>query len=210
MVFSSLRSRNRHSANPNPRLHTGTVRDTHAQRNTHSSVQHSSETQMHHENTLCKGTRDTRTQMCPVDSECSLVQTHTLKNRFTGQVNVHDGCSDSTHHQADCPPPLPRSRPQDTNQNFTPLGSAHRLDLLTQVPPPLARSDTLASPELRPGCDCGPTTGKQGGAGSGPLTNQQQIWESGQVASKKKPRKSSMPVKIERERAEEEERYIQE
>ncbi|KAJ8008570.1 hypothetical protein DPEC_G00106260 [Dallia pectoralis] len=28
MVFSSLRSRNRHSANPNPRLHTGTLRHT--------------------------------------------------------------------------------------------------------------------------------------------------------------------------------------
>ncbi|KAG7215148.1 hypothetical protein INR49_006892 [Caranx melampygus] len=36
MVFSSLRSRNRHSANPNPRLHTGASRDAHTQRNTHS------------------------------------------------------------------------------------------------------------------------------------------------------------------------------
>ncbi|XP_030608838.1 zinc finger protein basonuclin-1 [Archocentrus centrarchus] len=33
MVFSSLRSRNRHSANPNPRLHTATSRDTY--RNIH-------------------------------------------------------------------------------------------------------------------------------------------------------------------------------
>ncbi|GLD69456.1 zinc finger protein basonuclin-2-like protein, partial [Lates japonicus] len=36
MVFSSLRSRNRHSANPNPRLHTGASRDAHTHRNTHS------------------------------------------------------------------------------------------------------------------------------------------------------------------------------
>ncbi|XP_054609585.1 zinc finger protein basonuclin-1 [Dunckerocampus dactyliophorus] len=45
MVFSSLRSRNRHSANPNPRLHRGStkdVRDTHTAHNSRPRSQQAS------------------------------------------------------------------------------------------------------------------------------------------------------------------------
>lgn len=38
MVFSSLRSRNRHSANPNPRLHTSACRDTRMHRQIHTDL----------------------------------------------------------------------------------------------------------------------------------------------------------------------------
>lgn len=41
MVFSSLRSRNRHSANPNPRLHTSACRDTRMHRQIHADLHQS-------------------------------------------------------------------------------------------------------------------------------------------------------------------------
>nr|XP_005752641.1 PREDICTED: zinc finger protein basonuclin-2-like [Pundamilia nyererei] len=55
MVFSSLRSRNRHSANPNPRLHTSSSRDTYRSSD-HTSVH--TDTQIHGSKQARKSTQD--------------------------------------------------------------------------------------------------------------------------------------------------------
>lgn len=241
MVFSSLRSRNRHSANPNPRLHTGAHRNTQA--DPHTSIR--SEIQIHKD----KNIHNTHTRMCTEkeitntlwqqdDGAHTPVHVHTLRNGLNGHKNPQHGCRDDTPLQADSPPPSPHHLPwtlsQDTNQNFT---STYRSDLQLQAPPrppllPAPSASLLGSPpslvplvvpavvktercrhplSLHPGPappsqsvsgDCDVTEGKRGEACTSPLTNQQRRWESGDRMPKKKPRKSSMPVKIEREEVE--------
>lgn len=260
MVFSSLRSRNRHSANPNPRLHTGASRDAHTHRNTHSEPHTSihSETQIHKDkNThtrLCREKEISNTLWQQEDDAHTPVRVHTLRNELNGHTNPQHGCRDDTPPPADSPPPsphpLPRTLSQDTNHNFT--LSDYRSDLQPHAPPPPpllpARSASSlgsppslvplvvpvvektercrhlfslhtahAAPAPLPGptpttmatCnsqsvsrDDSVTEGKRGEACTSPLTNQQRRWESGDPMPKKKPRKSSMPVKIERKKVE--------
>lgn len=262
MVFSSLRSRNRHSANPNPRLHTGASRDAHTHRNTHTDPHTSthSETQIHKDKTARKNIHDTQTHMCrgkefsnslwqQEDGAHTLVCAHTLRNGLNSHVNPQHGCRDITPPQADSPPPSPHSLPrtlsQDTSQNFTPSDSTHRSDLHSQAPPPppflpACSASSLgsrpsfaplivpavekiercrhvqslrtnrAAPASLPGpapitvssCSSQPVSRDDGVTEGKRLTNQPRQWESGDPMPKKKPRKSSMPVKIERERVE--------
>ncbi|XP_044039851.1 zinc finger protein basonuclin-2-like [Siniperca chuatsi] len=236
MVFSSLRSRNRHSANPNPRLHTGASRDAPTHRNTHTSIH--SEAQIHKDKSACKNTHSTHTRcsntLWPRDDDAhTLVRVHTLRFGLNGHTKPQHGCQDDTHPQADSPPPsphpLPRTLSQDTNHNFIPCDRTCRSDLYPQAPPPPPRpllpagsASSLDSPpslvhlvvpaaeetehcrhllRTAPAPLAGPApitvASKQAEVSASPLTNQQRLWESGDPMPKKKPRKSSMPVKIE-------------
>lgn len=233
MVFSSLRSRNRHSANPNPRLHTGTHTQRNAQADPHATVH--SDTQKDkatHQN-------DTRTHTCGGrEVSNSLWQqedgAHTLTN---GHVIPQHGCQDITPPRTSSPPPSPPSLPktlsQDANQSFTLSDSTHRSDLHPQDPPPppppllpvcstspMGSPPSIALPSLHtnpsapaplPGPipnleshDCGVTEEKRGQAHVSPPTNQQGWREFGGPVVKRKSRKSSTPVKIEREKVEDE------
>ncbi|XP_021167441.2 zinc finger protein basonuclin-2-like [Fundulus heteroclitus] len=126
MVFSSLRSRNRHSANPNPRLHTGSSsREAHPYRNAACG----------------RGGIHSETQIYEVKTE---TQTLVPANRMK---NMHE---DSWLHE--------------------PASSS--------APPPVPPAPSSSFPS-----SCGG----------------QHWWPSSQSLPKKKPRKSSMPVKIERE-----------
>ncbi|MEQ2212476.1 hypothetical protein XENOCAPTIV_000165, partial [Xenoophorus captivus] len=82
MVFSSLRSRNRHSANPNPRLHTGGSREAQPCRNTACGRE---------------------TQIYEVKQEQTLVHATNIKNG----VNSHEDSCHNMHHESASPaPPL--------------------------------------------------------------------------------------------------------
>ncbi|XP_022622383.1 zinc finger protein basonuclin-2-like [Seriola dumerili] len=222
MVFSSLRSRNRHSANPNPRLHTSGSRDAHTHRNTHSETH--------------KREQETSNTLRQQDDDAyKLARIHTLRKGLNSHTNPHHGSQHSPSPQVDSPPPSPHPLVLNTNQN----DSTYRSDLHPQVPPhpppPLrpAHSTVGSPPSLIPlvvpaadqteHCrpllslntnhtapaplpDHSPVTmanrNSQYGCNEGrrgELTNQQRQWESGDHLPKKKPRKSSMPVKIERE-----------
>ncbi|XP_039996665.1 zinc finger protein basonuclin-2-like isoform X2 [Xiphias gladius] len=248
MVFSSLRSRNRHSANPNPRLHTGASRDAYTHRNTHSDPHTSihSETQIHKakqahknvHNTRMSSEKDIGNQLWQQDDDAhTLERVHTLRDGLNCHTNPHHGSEHNTPPQADSPPPSPHPLPLDTNHSFTRSDSPYRSDLHPQVPPnpppPLLPAHSASSvgspPSLVPlftpvaeqteldtnhaataplphhapvavaSCNSqyGCTKGKRG-----ELTNQQRQRESGDPMPKKKPRKSSMPVKIERKKLE--------
>ncbi|XP_070849819.1 zinc finger protein basonuclin-2 [Chaetodon trifascialis] len=257
MVFSSLRSRNRHSANPNPRLHTSAGRDDHTQRNTHTEPHTSihTEVQIHKTKSTRRNVHNTHTRICREkeisntlwrqDNEAhTLVHIHTMRNRHT---HLQRGFWDNTPPPADSPPPSPHSQSHDTNQTFTLSGSTylhpqarpppsllpassasslssppslispvvpavektelHLLSLHTNHPPPAhlpgATPVTMVSCNSEPvSRDYGVAEGKQGGACTSTKTNQQRRWESGDPTPKKKPRKSSMPVKIERGKVE--------
>lgn len=237
MVFSSLRSRNRHSANPNPRLHTSS--------NRHTQIHRNSETHIHEAKQARKNIHNTHTRMCRGKKVCNMHwqqddDAHTLRHRYdTAPQDVSPPPS---------PHPLQQTLSQDTHQNFTPNDSTYRSNLhLQAAPPPLLLpahcASSLCSPpsfvplvvpvgekpkHCRPlvnqtasallsdstsitlanfnnqsvSCENGVTEGKQGDICTSPVTNQQQRWESGDPMPKKKPRKSSMPVKIERENLE--------
>ncbi|XP_059210464.1 zinc finger protein basonuclin-2-like [Centropristis striata] len=141
MVFSSLRSRNRHSANPNPRLHTGTNRDGNTHRNTHTDPLTGihSETQTHKDKNAEKDSHSTERQISSSrpwqedDDAHMLVRVHALRNGFSGQRNTYF-CRDDT--QANSPPPSPRPLSHDTSQNFPPSDSTYRPNLHPQAPPP--------------------------------------------------------------------------
>ncbi|XP_056225895.1 zinc finger protein basonuclin-2 [Seriola aureovittata] len=222
MVFSSLRSRNRHSANPNPRLHTSGSRDAHTHRNTHSETH--------------KREQETSNILQQQDDDAyKLAHIHTLRKGLNSHTNPHHGSPHSPSPQVDSPPPSPHPLVLNTKQN----DSAYRSDLHPQVPPHpppplhLAHRTVGSPPSLIPlvvpaagqteHCrpllslnnnhtapaplpDHCPVTmasrNSQYGCNEGrrgELTNQQRQWESGDHLPKKKPRKSSMPVKIERE-----------
>ncbi|XP_018518639.2 zinc finger protein basonuclin-2-like [Lates calcarifer] len=213
MVFSSLRSRNRHSANPNPRLHTGASRDAHTHRNTHSEPR-TKEKEI--SNTLWKRDDDANTLV--------------FRNGLNGHATPQHGSQHNTPPQADSPPPSPHPLPPDTNQNSQvlpppppppPLLPAHSASSVGSPPSlvplvlpvvektvrcrhlntnhaaptslPDHNSVAIARSDSQYGC----IEGKRGEP-----TNQQRQWESGDPIPKKKPRKSSMPVKIEREKLE--------
>lgn len=235
MVFSSLRSRNRHSANPNPRLHTNSNRDTQIHRN--------SETHIHEAKQARKNIHNTDLRMCREKKVCDThwqqdKDAHTLKNR----------CDTISRHNSP-PSPHPLLPNHETQQNFTPNDSTYRSNLHPQAAPPapllpahctssLASSPSIVSlvepvaekstkhylcllnhtaPALlfdstpitlvncknqTVSCEYGATEGKRGDICTSPFTNQQQRSDSGDPMPKKKPRKSSMPVKIEREKPE--------
>ncbi len=252
MVFSSLRSRNRHSANPNPRLHTGASRDTHPHRNTHTSIH--SETQTHKDKSAHKSIHNTHmhaggeeeissTLWQQEDDAHTLRHLHTLKN---GHTHSQDGHQDNTPPQADSPPSSPlQTWSKDTIHGVTLGDSTYRSHLHTQAPPPpplpsacgasplgsppslvpLEKTErsqillslhtkhtahdppsgstysTTASRSSRPASrDDEITEGQRREACTSPLTSQQRLWESSDPVPKKKSRKSSMPVKIEREK----------
>ncbi|KAK5618352.1 hypothetical protein CRENBAI_019424 [Crenichthys baileyi] len=81
MVFSSLRSRNRHSANPNPRLHTGGSREAQPCRNTACGRE---------------------TQIYEVKQEQTLVHATNMKNG----VNSHEDSCHNMHHESASLAPL--------------------------------------------------------------------------------------------------------
>nr|XP_043876440.1 zinc finger protein basonuclin-2 [Solea senegalensis] len=160
MVFSSLRSRNRHSANPNPRLHTDS-------------------------------NRDRPSEQCTQDGDsCTLERVHRPRNGLNGQTY-------SKPPQTDSPPPSP---PPCNNHDSTrlPLMSLTPLTVMkeTECVATLNTYNNTAPVSLSghaPITMANCAKGKQGA-----LTDQQQQWESCDSVPKKKPRKSSTPVKIER------------
>lgn len=229
MVFSSLRSRNRHSANPNPRLHTGAGRDNvHNHRNTQADLHAiiNSETQRHKDKSSHRNVHNAHTRMCKEigntiwqqdDDANTRVRTLALRDGLNGQTKPQHGCRDKTppnspsdlHPQA--PPPPPPLLPACTAPS---LGCSR--SLLPPVVPTLEKTNhcrhllnlhsnhatpapiaTANSQPVSPDYDVMACTS--------PLTNQQRRRDSSDPVPKKKPRKSSMPVKIEREKAEEEE-----
>ncbi|XP_067381089.1 zinc finger protein basonuclin-2 [Channa argus] len=233
MVFSSLRSRNRHSANPNPRLHTSTNRDTHIHKKPETQINEAKRPRRNIHNTHTRMCRDKKVYNthCQQDDD----NAYTMKTRVNGHtVSQHDNYS-----HADSPPLSSHPVPHNDTQRFTPNDSTYRSNLhLQAAPPPLLLPSHCASPLGSPpsigplvvpvaekpkrchhslSCNapdptpstmansnnqsvlCDITEGKQGDAYAAPVTNQQQRWDSGDPLPKKKPRKSSMPVKIERD-----------
>ncbi|KAF0028919.1 hypothetical protein F2P81_018024 [Scophthalmus maximus] len=212
MVFSSLRSRNRHSTNPNPRLHTGSSRDT--QSDTH---------------TRKTGISNTRRN----DDAQTPVHVHNLRNGLNCHTNTHHGNRHNTPPHADSPPPAPHRLTHDGNQNLTQSDSNYRPNPQVLPHPPLPLRAHGASsvgsptpvPQVLPVAEktepCGhplslntahtapdhahvtmANCNGQYGCIALELTNQQRQWASGDSIPKKKPRKSSMPVKIERVKSE--------
>lgn len=229
MVFSSLRSRNRHSANPNPRLHTSACRDTRMHRQTHTDLHQSEDS-------------GAQTHNCR-NSQYSVQNTHWGKDLNNSVWQQEDGVhilvhshtvqgqrdhQDLTHLQANTPPSSPHSilRPlsQNLSHNFAPmLGSDPRAQSESPAPTLSARSSStqrLPHPFLplviHPGnkrvgnlstehTEPTPLTGSDmitlpGCSVTPPVS--QDLCDTCDPIPKKKPRKSSMPVKIEQERTE--------
>lgn len=213
MVFSSLRSRNRHSANPNPRLHTNSNREAQVHRN--------SETHIHGAKQARKDTHNTDIRTCGEKKVCI-----TRWQQENDTRTLRNGCDTIS------PPPSPHPllTTSETLQHITPNNSTHRSSLHPQAAPPAPllpahRDSSLASaPSFVPlvvpvkektkhylcplshtvnckhqsmSCEYGATD-----IFTSPVISQQQRSDLGDPMPKKKSRKSSMPVKIERERPE--------
>ncbi|XP_065806356.1 zinc finger protein basonuclin-2 [Labrus bergylta] len=218
MVFSSLRSRNRHSANPNPRLHTGTGRDANAIRNINNETRSStlSDSLTH---------RDTNTQTCRKTETSNDLwkrdDAHSLREEVKHGSNPRQ---DDVRPRSRAPPPPPQT---PSTNSFTLIDSTNRSYPHTQAPPPPPLLPGHVASSLSPlvspvfllhhnKCpaslpDLTSITRKPASLHDGDpeekqnkLTNEQRRWASGDLLPKKKPRKSSMPVKIERERNKEE------
>lgn len=229
MVFSSLRSRNRHSANPNPRLHTSACRDTHTHRQMHtdlhqckhSGVQtHNSTNSQHSIQNAHWGKDFNNSVWQQEDGVHILVHSHSVQDQQDHQ--------DLKHLQAKTAPSSPHSilRPlsQDLSHNFAPILesnpraqsesptltlSAHSFStqglphpFVPLVIHPGNKRVGNASPELT---EPTPLTGSDlitlaGCSVTSPVS--QDLFDTCDPIPKKKPRKSSMPVKIEQERAE--------
>ncbi|KAL6118214.1 uncharacterized protein ACO6RY_03059 [Pungitius sinensis] len=163
MVFSSLRSRNRHSANPNPRLHTGAGRDAH----------------------------DTRRGG---DVGAPWRQDEDGRPRTNG-----------SSAGAGAPPHLPRPPSRASEESLTSPGSPSSLaapvDESERRRRPLdPRSDrTETSPLTGPAPVTGGTPGVRPASREREKREEAHAHESGDSLPKKKPRKSSMPVKIARD-----------
>lgn len=232
MVFSSLRSRNRHSANPNPRLHLGATRDMRTLRHTLTDLHQrvDSETQTHKERNsqgniqhTCWRKEFNDSLWQHEDGACTLVHTQTDRNQ--------QDCQDVTPIQANSPPSSSHSllRPLSlsSHQNFTPRDGS---DLQPQAPPPtpLVPSCSSSSLGLLPSfnplvialpkktvlnhTEPAPVTGPAlimlaGCSITSPLSHDWFV--TGDPVPKKKPRKSSMPVKIEQEKMIEKEKAEQ-
>lgn len=218
MVFSSLRSRNRHSANPNPRLHMGATRDMRTLRHTLTDLHQrvDSETQTHKERKsqgniqhTCWGKEFNDSLWQQGDGACTLVQAQTDRNQRD--------CQDVVPLQANSPPSSSHSllRPLtiSSHQNFTPIGGC---DLQPQAPlcsssslglPPSFTPLVIAPPKktvpnhTEPAPVTGPALIMLAGCSIAPPVSHDRF-VTGDHIPKKKPRKSSMPVKIEQEKAE--------
>lgn len=235
MVFSSLRSRNRHSANPNPRLHTNSNRDTQIHRN--------SETHIHEAKQARKNIHNTDIRMCREKKVCITRwqhenDAHVLKKQC-GTISRNNSPPPSPH------PLLPNLEPQ---KNFTTNDFANRSNLHRHAAPPApllpahCTSSLVLSPSFVPlvvpvaqkskhyqcllnhtsqtllsdstpitlvncknqseSLEYSATEGKLGDICTSPVINHQKRLDSGDPMPKKKPRKSSTPVKIEREKPE--------
>lgn len=225
MVFSSLRSRNRHSANPNPRLHMGATRDMRTLRHTLTDLHQrvDSETQTHKGRNsqgniqhTCWGKEFNDSLWQQEDGAHTLVHAQTDRNQ--------QDCQDVTPPQANSPPSSSRSliRPLSlsSHQKFTPRDGS---DLQPQAPPPTPLIPSCSSSSLglppsfiplviapqrktvpnhtEPAPVTGPALIMLAGCSITPPVSHDQF-VTGDPIPKKKPRKSSMPIKIEQEKAE--------
>lgn len=229
MVFSSLRSRNRHSANPNPRLHTSACRDTRMHQQIHTDLQQSEEfvAQTHNGR---YSQHSAQNKHWGNDSNSSVWQqedgTHIVERSHTVQdLQEHQDLTPQGIKEANTPslspPSILRPLSQNLGQNFTQiLGSDTRARGESPTPTVSARSSTKQGPPhpfiplvINPrnkrvqnvitehmettlsGTDiiklsrCSVT-----------LPVSQNRCDTCDLISKKKPRKSSMPVKIKQER----------
>ena len=228
MLFSSLRSRNRHSANPNPRLHThshtprlhthtarDSHRDTHSSSNTHRGTHMYTHTPPHthtdtntlqdkvtyiHSNNTGDPTPDTEGN----NSHTLQQHTHTLQQHTHTQLAPLLPLSTS-RPDPPSPPLLPRSEHLSLGQlaPLLPLSSSRLefppCDGIRQPPhsnPPPLLAPTPSVSKATSGSQSHRSFGSEGGAGASQLAYQKGRCVSGDPASKKKPRKSSTPVKI--------------
>lgn len=225
MVFSSLRSRNRHSANPNPRLHTSACRDTRMHRQTHTDLHqsedsgaqtHNSRNSQHSVQNIHWGKDFNNSVWQQEDGVHILVHNHTDQRDH----------QDLKHFQANTPPSSPHSilRPlsQNLGHNFAPmLGYDARTQGQSPTPTLSVHSSSTEGPPqpsvplvIHPGnkrvgnlctehTEPTPLTGSNmlpGCSVSPPVSHYR--CDTCDSIPKKKPRKSSMPVKIEQERTE--------
>ena len=222
MVFSSLRSRNRHSANPNPRLHTSASRAAPPHRNTareHAGVH--AETQVVEVKPAHRSMNITQTageKDASLWRQCDDVNTTRLEVK--GQKGLDHGCQRDPPRPAD-PSPLPQTLRHDADQinaisnlqappphllpalTASSLGStSSRAPLFTsdQTKPCQHLLTNQAAPPSVASCTCRSIT--EGKACTSPLTSQQWRRQSADPTPKKKSRKSSTPVKIERQKPE--------
>lgn len=221
MVFSSLRSRNRHSANPNPRLHMDTLRyapTPHKDRETaHTHTRHTHTWSQH------THTRNRRTHTC--DKLYKQQGPHNIATAVPPNYPQHPQQQQHTplthpsnptpapHPEPDKPsspdshkgPIFPRSghpsvgitAPLSSSQTQLLVSSLGEVQPLSQFyratrqtsPLPSSSSllDQLAS-----------SSGLMGGAKALGSSNQGGWCTSADPAPKKKPRKSSMPLKMEK------------
>lgn len=231
MVFSSLRSRNRHSANPNPRLHTGPSKDTHVHRDF--------ETHIHEDKKVFKHAHNTNTRVCrEKEARSPRWQQFDEVGSLIKGLNGRTEPQHDTPSPADTPPPSPylnsilndstyRSNPQPPTTPPHPPLSTHSASSLCSPPSP----DPLVIPVIEKPDHChlplnhtrvsaplpGPTSvtlahgkdqsvscenGVTEDSSITSICSTQQQWESRDSVPKKKRRKSSMPVKLERGKVE--------
>ncbi|XP_040924611.1 zinc finger protein basonuclin-2-like [Betta splendens] len=212
MVFSSLRSRNRHSANPNPRLHTGCSRHT----QTHKHLHEHKESHKHIHNTetrICRG-RKLLTYDSAGQNRDPSPSPEPPQQRLSHLLTPTDSSSRTDPVLQPTPAPLllpvqhassrasPSSFPLDAPTVEKPK---HCCPLLTEPAPALCSDSTsITSTNCKnqhASYENTVTERKQREIYTSPVPTQQR-WDSGDSVPKKKPRKSSMPVKIERENME--------
>lgn len=224
MVFSSLRSRNRHSANPNPRLHTSGGRDMRAPRQMHTDLHQKEDfaPQIHNSRNSQHSVQNTHWEndcSSPVweqeDGIHILVHSHTVQDRRD--------CTQCELKEADTSTPSSILRPQSQNlaYNFNQkLGSDQGAQCESPTPTLSARSSStkgLPHPfvplviNLRNNRLQNPITEHTEARLSGsdiiklsrccvsPPVSQDRA-DTWDPIPKKKPRKSAMPVKIKQER----------
>lgn len=249
MVFSSLRSRNRHSANPNPRLHTGAARDSYPYRNGHSdtyALMPAHEDSQVHDLAPASDVRgervtyDRQWQRNGDDAQLNAPRLNPAGHGLSTQI-IREKCD--RHAPPHTDPPLtspgaaPRSPTTDTHHHPSFRCSQRPLPpttfLAAGATPPLGSPDSFISPvevppkqpqpvlrphptQASPGSLHGLSTNaaevsrdreirdnkSDASARAGEARNSEEQWAYRDTAPKKKPRKSSMPVKIEREKVE--------
>lgn len=231
MVFSSLRSRNRHSANPNPRLHTSSSRDTYSSLHSdHTSVH--TDTQIHGSKQARKSTQDSHMYVYRKKENANTFWKHTKDSQahvhivgsgLNGHKNLQHCFLQSMPHHSDS---TPVSSPlQHQNQHTNPIFALNNPQVLPPLPPHLHSVHTASSlgspPSLIPVVSSATDKIKHPlltnhSSSTTPISHEScdtprashyyegNQWqpESIDPVPKKKPRKSSMPVKIEREMVE--------
>lgn len=226
MVFSSLRSRNRHSANPNPRLHTSASRDTHTHRQMHTDL-HQSEDLVAHTQSSQHSVQNTHWGNEPNSSVWRqddgvhiLVHSHAVQDLQDHQDLTQQGIKEANTPPLS-PPSILRPLSQNLGYNFTKmLGSDTPARDESSTSTLSARSSStqgLPHPFLplviNPGNKrvqslttehtettlSGSDIIKLSRCSVTPPASQDRC-DTCDPIPKKKPRKSSMPVKIEQER----------